>query len=145
MARIKISLPETKVFETSLKVRICDLNYGSHVGNHVFLDYCHNARMEYLKSIDQSEYDLGGNSLIMADSAVMYKSEAFFGEELVIELFLDDLNKYGFDLIYKFTSKEKGHEIARAKTGLVFYNYEKRKIANAPKDLFKILQINFIS
>ena len=38
--------------------------------------------------------------------------------------------------VYRLTNKNSGKEIALAKTGIVFFNYEKRKTAPVPS-LFK--------
>jgi acyl-CoA thioester hydrolase len=49
MARIKIEIPEQFIFETQLKVRIGDINYGGHMGNDAVLTLAHQARIEFLE------------------------------------------------------------------------------------------------
>ena len=143
IGRVKITIPELQIYQSEIKVRVCDLNYGGHVGNHVFLDYCHTARMEYFKALNFSELDFSGQSLIMADSSVVYKSEVFFGDILDVNLFIGELNPYGFELIYQMINKKSLIEVARAKTGLVFFNYDKKKIQKAPKNLnLKLIKIH---
>lgn len=138
MARIKLSLPEKAVFSQKLTIRIDDINYGGHMSNDAILRFCHEVRLNYLKSLEQSELDLFGQSIIMSDAAIQYKSEAFHGEEIEARLYLDDFNPYGLDILYLFL-KGSGEEIARAKTGIVFFDYQTKKIAKAPQDLKHLL------
>ena len=69
---------------------------------------------------------------LVADAAVQYKSEAFHGEVLVFEMAPDDFNKYGCDLVWRATDKASGREVARGKTGIIFFDYQQRKAAPVP-------------
>ena len=53
----------------------------------------------------------------MADVAIEYKGEGFYGDTLRIQMAATDLSKYGFDLVYHVTN-QRGQEVARAKTGM---------------------------
>jgi acyl-CoA thioesterase FadM len=68
-------------FSTELRVRITDVNYGGHMGNDSLLGLLHEARVQFLAHYGLSELDIGGLwGIIMADSVIVYKSEAFPGE-----------------------------------------------------------------
>lgn len=133
MARIKLDLPEKFDFSTEIAVRISDINYGGHLGHDSVLSLTHEARLRLLRKYDFTEIDIDGSGLIISDVAIVYKSEAFYGETLKIEVATSDFSKYGCDFIYKITEKETGREIARAKTGIVFFDYENRKVAPVPE------------
>ena len=105
MARIKIDLPETFSFSTSLAVRITDLNYGAHVGNDTVLSFIHEARVHYLQSLGYGELNLEGVGLIMADAALVFKNEIYYGDELLISIRGVEFSRVGFDLIYKIEKK----------------------------------------
>ncbi|RYF84358.1 MAG: thioesterase, partial [Chitinophagaceae bacterium] len=67
MARIKINLPHSFLFNTTVPVRITDLNYGGHVGNDALLGIIHEIRMQFLKSLGySSELEVAGSALIMS-------------------------------------------------------------------------------
>jgi acyl-CoA thioester hydrolase len=133
MARIKLDLPEKFDFSTEIAVRISDINYGGHLGHDSVLSLTHEARLRLLRKYDFTEIDIEGSGLIISDVAIVYKSEAFYGETLKIEVATSDFSKYGCDFIYKITEKVTGREIARAKTGIVFFDYENRKVAPVPE------------
>ncbi|CDH45718.1 acyl-CoA thioesterase [Candidatus Contendibacter odensensis] len=139
MARIKLELPANFPFSTELRVRITDVNYGGHMGNDALLGLLHEARVQFLAHYGLSELDIGGVGIIMADSVIVYKSEAFPAETLVIAVAVADFNRCGCDFIYRVTEKTSDREVARAKTGIVFFNYQQRAIQNVPPtflDLF---------
>lgn len=138
MARIKLSLPQTFLFSTSIKVRINDLNYGNHLSNDVYLAYMQEARMQYFASLGYSELNLAGVSVIMGDTAIVYKQECFYGDNIKIEVTATDLGARSFDLYYRF-SKEADHSlVCEAKTGMVCYDYNLRKTVDIP-EAFRIL------
>ncbi len=132
MARIKLELPEHFPFSTELRVRITDVNYGGHLGNDALLGLLHEARVQFLAHHGLSELDIGGAGIIMADSVIVYKSEAFPGEILDIAVTATDFNKYGCDFVYRVTERTRSREVARAKTGIVFFDYQKRAVQKVP-------------
>ena len=139
MARIKLDLPERFPFSTELRVRITDVNYGGHMGNDALLGLLHEARVQFLAHYGLSELDICGAGIIMADSVIVYKSEAFPGERLELAVTVADFNRYGCDFVYRVTEKTTGREVARAKTGIVFFDYQQRAIQKVPqpfRDLF---------
>jgi len=132
MARVHIALPERWIFETSLDVRICDINYGNHMANDAILRFAHEARVRFLTSCGYSELDVEGFGIIMADAAISYKAEVFHGSTLRLRIGLSDFSRHGVDLIYQAIDGSTGKEVARLKTGIVFFDYENRKLALIP-------------
>lgn len=142
MARIEIQLPEKFIFHTEIGVRVSDLNYGNHVGNDSMLTLMQEARTLFYRSMGfESEVRLEGMiGQIVSDAAIVYKAESFLGDTLKVEIAVGDLNKYGFDLFYKITNKATGKEIALGKTGIVCFDYSKRKMASIPGKLVEKLK-----
>ncbi len=138
MSRIQINFPPQHHFETEIKVRITDLNYGGHLGNDSVLSLLHEARVRYLKSFGYTEKDVEGVGIIMGDVAIQFKSEAFYGERLKIEITAGDFSRVSFDIYYRVSTG--GREVALAKTGIVFYNYEKKKVAAVPENFRKKME-----
>lgn len=133
MPRIKFDFPDQFHFSTEIPLRITDINYGGHLGNDAVLSLAHEARVRFFHEHGWTEFDVEGVSIIMADAAIMFKAEGFYGEVLLIEVAVDDMTELGCDLLYKLTSKESGKEIARVKTGIVFFDYKSRKPTHMPE------------
>lgn len=133
MARIKIDMPDNYIFSTELPVRISDINYGGHLSNDAMLSLIHEARVRFLSHYHYSELNIEGLGLIMTDSAIVYKAEGFHGDQLQIDIALDDFNKYGCDIYYLISNKKTAVEVAHAKTGIVFFDYEQRKVTSIPE------------
>lgn len=131
MPRIKLSIPKNVHFSTTLYLRIYDMNYGGHLGNDSVLSIVHEARVRFLQDLGLSEKNFYGSGLLMADSAIVYKKEAFYGQKLDISITVSDLYKHGFELFYMIYDTKK-NEIARVKTGLVCYDKTRKKIVKLP-------------
>ena len=141
MARVKLVVPETKIFSTEIAVRITDINYGNHVGNDAFVRLIHEARVQWLSSHHYTELNIEGASLIMADLAVEYKAESFYCDILKIEIAVGEINRAGFELYYQIITTRDGKDllIAKAKTGLVSFNYEEKKVRELPQKFIDLL------
>lgn len=142
MARVKLDLPDKFDFSTEIPVRVTDLNYGGHVGNDSVLSLTNEARVRFLKANGFTEADVGGPGLLMADAVIVYKSPAVYGDLLKVEVAVSDVAGYGFDLAYRLTNKETGKEVARAKTGMVFYDYDEGKLVKAPQRFSSVFCIH---
>lgn len=135
MARIKLTLPVTFQFHCNIPVRITDINYGGHVGNDAVLSLIHEARLQYLQHYGFSELDFAGAGLIMADAAIEFKQELFYGEVVEISVTADEWNRIGFDLYYKLEKKKADGSVilvASAKTGMICYDYNQKKVTGIP-------------
>jgi acyl-CoA thioesterase FadM len=131
MGRIKIDLPDNFLFSTCIPVRITEVNYGGHVGNDAILSIIHEGRTQFLKQFDFTEMDCGGVSLIMSDVAIEFKRELFYGETVLISIATGYVSKVAFDMFYKLEKKssEKNVLVAVAKSGMVCFNYQVKKVA----------------
>jgi len=138
MSRVKLDLPDHFQFSTEIVVRISDINYGGHLGNDSVLSMVHEARVRFLKHYGFTEADIDGVGIIMTDAVIVYKSEGFYGNILRVDVSVQNSSKVGCDFIFRLTNKESASEIARAKTGVVFFNYEQKKIMAMP-DKFRTL------
>lgn len=140
MARIKLDFLYNFLFSTIIPVRITDLNYGNHLANDKVLSIIHEARIQFFQHYGYSELDFAGVSVIMGDVAIEYKNQAFYGDELLIEIGVQDFSRVSFDIIYKISTKDK--LIAKAKTGIVTFDYQQNKVVEVPqkiKDLFEVV------
>ena len=140
MSRIKIKLPASFPFSTSIKIRITDLNYGGHVGNDTILTLAHEARMQFLKKYGYSELNMNGIGMIMIDAGIEFKSELFYGDEITIFVSATDFTRIGFDLYYKIMKSET--LVALVKTGMVCYDYDLKKVVSLPAGVGEKLQGN---
>lgn len=141
MARIKIALPVYFPFSCNIQIRITDINYGGHVGNDTILTIVHEARMQFLKSIGFTEMNFGGKGMIMADAAIEFKKELFYGETVIASVVANDISKIGFDLIFKLEKGTEGNSniVAIVKTGMICYDYTAKKISTIPEVALKKL------
>ena len=144
MERIKLQLSPQFLFTTNLTIRITDINYGGHVGNDSFLSLIHEARQQFLNYYGYSELNFAGVGLIMVDTAIEYKKELNYGEAVKISVAAVNFNKIGFDLHYLLEVNNNGvyNVAAKAKTGMLCYNYELKKKMPVPEEVLQKFAIS---
>ncbi len=138
MPRIKLELPAKFHFKTKIRIRVSDINYGGHLGNDSLLSIIQEARVQFLGSIGSTELNFFGVAMIMSDVAIVYKSEGFYGEELIIEIAVAEISRVGFELFYKISEAKSNREVAIAKTGMISFDYQNRKVVSVPNEFKKL-------
>jgi acyl-CoA thioesterase FadM len=90
--------------------------------------------MQFLHSYGYTEMSFAGVGMIMSAVAIEFKQEAFYGDELTVSVSAENFTKVSFDLVYKLEKalENKLRLVAVAKTGMVCYDYSKKKIAFLP-------------
>ena len=139
MVRVVFDLPAHFDFVTELQVYISHVNQGGHLDNAQLLSLVSEARVRFFRSLGYPEADVAGLATVVGDMVAQYKSEAFHGETLRVEMAPQDFNRYGFDLVFCMTEKTQGREIARGKTGIVFIDRAARKPAPIPESVRQLL------
>ena len=141
MARIKIDIPEKIIGKFIIPVRIADINYGNHVGNDAFVSIIHEARMQWLNQYGYTELKIEGIGLIMSDLAIEFKNESFYGDTVEVKIGAGEISRVGFELYYQLFAIRNNETIllANAKTGMVCYDYDAKKVAAIPEKLKTIL------
>ncbi len=140
MARIKIDLPAKFSFSTNIPIRITDINFGGHVGNDTILSIIHEARAKFIQHLGYDELNFWGVGTIMSDVAIEYKDQVYYGDEVFASVAVGEITKVAFDLFYKLEKKTvdgKHSTVALAKTWMVCYDYDKKKVAAIPEAAVK--------
>lgn len=143
MERVRVDLSQHFSFTARIPVRITDVNYGGHVGNDSILSILHEARMQYLMNYGYTEMNFAGVGMIMSDVTIEFKNELFYGDVINASVAAGDFSKVSFSLYYnleKETKDGKHTPVAFAKTGMVCFDYIKKKITAVPDEAkFKLL------
>jgi len=131
MSRLKLNIPERYLFSTEIPVRITDLNYGRHLGNDALLAIIHEARVRFLSHFNYTESDIEGVGIMMADAAIVYKYQGYYGDRLTIRIGINDVSKKSCDFFY-YIKNQSDKVVALCKTAIVFYDYQLQKPVNIP-------------
>ncbi|MFN2457446.1 MAG: acyl-CoA thioesterase [Chitinophagaceae bacterium] len=136
MARTKLQIPEQFSFSTNIPVRITDVNYGGHVGHDTILSMIHEARVQFLHQFGYSELHFSTAGLIMRDVSIEFKNELFYGDVVTTYVTASDFSRVGFAIYYKLTNNTSDGEttIAIAKTGMICYDYKRKKVVSVPEE-----------
>lgn len=132
MARVKVSMPEEFLFTMEYPVRFSDLDYAKHLNSVAMVHVLHEARLQFLASLGLTESNVFGLGMVVTDMAIDYRSESFAKDILVIEVGVARFNKYGCDICFQITNSALERVVCNAKQGVVFFDFDKHKIAPVP-------------
>ena len=133
MPRIQLTLPDIFPFSTTLQVYQSHINEAGHVDNAQLLSLVSEARQRFFHALGFKQLDVDGVGIVVADAALQYLSEAFYSEQLQVDVAANDFNKYGCDLVFRIQELTTQRPVAHAKTGIVFFDYQTRKVAPVPQ------------
>ncbi len=143
MSRVSIVLPEIFQFTTELPVLIGQVNSGNHLGNDALVSVMNEARVRFTRQQGFLENDVArGLTMVNADLAVVYQSEAHYGEVLVVSIAAVNFHRCGYDFVYRLTDKASGRAIAQGKTAHILIDAEARKPISEPPGYFDPLRSN---
>ncbi|MDF7675307.1 thioesterase family protein [Neisseriaceae bacterium ESL0693] len=140
MTRIAIDLPSYWLFQTELSVQIGDINYGNHLANDAVLRLCHEARLRFLTTLGYSEMNTAGYGLILAEAAMQFQKQGFYGDQLNIKIGMSQITKIGFTLIYQLTRIPDQSTLATVQTNMVFFDYAAQQVRKTPAEFRLTIQ-----
>lgn len=126
------------MYQTTITVRIGDINYGGHLGHDRLITLLHQIRLDYLHHLGASELDCFGVGLIMRKLSVDYLGEAFLNDELTCQVWVSDRKPSRFMLNYVLTKADK--KICEAQTLMVGFDYGARKVVALPPEFFQAVE-----
>ncbi len=125
-------------FKWPYRVVISDINYGGHMGNDRSLSLFHEARIAFFESMGFSEMNIGeGLGIIMKDAHVDFLAEIFRGDILDIHVKLGERKGLLFYIDYSVSRMKDGHKVLTGRTGILAFDYKKRKLAKTPELFFE--------
>jgi acyl-CoA thioesterase FadM len=114
------------------KVGISDLNYAKHLDSVAMVNILHEARLQMLADLGFTEGNIYGLGLVVTDFAIEYCAESFANDTLIIDVSLGEFNRYGCDIGYIVTNGALDQIVCKAKTGVVFMDFDKHQLADVP-------------
>jgi len=139
MPRVKVNMPEQFLFTMQHRIGISDLNYAKHLDSVAMVNIIHEARLQFLASLGFTESNIYGLGMVVTDMAIDYRSESFANDLLIIDVGAGKFNRYGFDIGFQITNAALERVVCNAKMGVVFFDFDKHKIAALPKPFKNIL------
>lgn len=129
-----------KVFETKLRVRYAETDRMGYCYYGNFAAYFEVARVEALRSLGVTYKDLEDDGVVLPvlEYQIKYFKPAFYDEELRIETKIEEVK--GARIYFSYTTFNEANEaINKAKTTLVFVDYDTKRPMNPPKELVEVL------
>ena len=116
-------------FRVPIDVRFRDLDAFGHVNNAVYFTYLEIARAAYFTAVRGRPHGVDDFGVVVADAHCRYRSPAFYGERLVIDIATVRLRSRSFDVSYRISVEESGRVVAEADTVLVAFDHRAKRTA----------------
>jgi acyl-CoA thioester hydrolase len=136
MEKIKIELPHIVLFRTEFNIAPDDINEAGHMGNERILHHANWIRYECFTSINVMPEP--GHGLIVANHSIQYRCEGFLNDTISCEVGVGNQTECSFDLFTHFVKNPSGKTLAVVRSGLIYFDYQYRKIRHLPKVYGKI-------
>ena len=134
MTRKTITLPPAFIFSSEYRVLYSDVNSVNHLGADRVLPIAMETQLRFINHLgydNATAFEDAG--LIMGYSEVQYLAEAKYGDELLVELAVDNLREKSFELVYRISNQSRECEMARVITTLLFFDYQKSCVVPVPR------------
>ena len=126
-------------FTTDIQMRFRDIDGMGHVNNAVYLSYVELARTQfYMHHADKRTLD--EIDFILAHVDIDFESQAMWGDQIQVAVWPSKIGNSSFTLSYEVKEKRSGRILARAKSVLVSYDYERKKSKPISDDFRTLLQ-----
>ena len=130
-------------YEHPIEVRFVDTDAFGHVNNAVYLSYFEAARAGYYAAVTGIPFGTGESAgertFVIAEAHVVYRSPAFFGEQLVVGCRFDWTGFTSFGIAYRIRAEESAlgpaRVVADGETVQVFYDLKRGRPMKVPADL----------
>lgn len=140
MKKEKIVFPEKILWSGSRIIEKEDINYAHHMGNERILVWADQIRNEFLRSIGWDEQQFIENAgVIVANHTIVYQSEGFLGDKIIIEVGVDYLTECSFDIVIRTRKEGAERNMVILRTGIVCFNYQRREIQTIPEIFYQKL------
>jgi acyl-CoA thioester hydrolase len=118
----------------SVEVRFRDLDAFGHVNNAVITSYAEHGRIRYLRDVLEIE-PVGLLPLILAMIKVDYVAPVFFGQRVDVASRVDWIGTRSLSMSHQLRAsagEDDAHDVARATSVLVAYDYESSRSIDVP-------------
>lgn len=126
-------------FVTDIQMRFRDIDGMGHVNNAVYLSYAELARTRFYMQV-AGKRTLDEIDFILAHIDIDYESQSVWGDQIQVAVWPSKIGTSSFTLRYEITEKRSGRVLARARSVLVTYDYDKKKSKPIPPDFRKVLE-----
>lgn len=82
------------MYQQVYNLTIRDINYANHMDHLSILNYLHETRVRFFRSLGYSELDVDGygSGLVVAELNCLYKNEGFYGDQITVKMELELLS-----------------------------------------------------
>lgn len=112
-------------------------DYNGFVHPYNYYEWMSYAREAYFQCLVPNFLELTKQNIKMVTSEVNLelKENLVFGDQIIVEIWAENLKKIRFDVMFEFISKKSASIVARGRQRLTFIDVERNRPGRIPEDL----------
>lgn len=121
--------------ELQIQVRFGDIDSMNHVNNAKYLTYIESARIDYVKTVLNTDVDLSNYSIILAKVEINFLEPILLKDQIKVFTRCSRIGSRSFDLEYEIakTNKDQLKTVAQGHTVLVAFDYKNGQTIQVPE------------
>ena len=135
-------------YEHPIEVRFVDTDALGHVNNAVYLSYFEAARAGYYAAVAGAPFGTGESAgertFVIAEAHVVYRTPAFFGEQLLVGCRFAWTGRSSFGLEYRVRAEAsalgEARVVADGATTQVMFDLGRNRVMRVPPDLLAMFE-----
>lgn len=140
MAAHDISLDDSFfVFETVMRVRNTEINFGQYLSLDAMTSLLTEARARFFYSKGLKEVDANYQGLIVTDITLNFPTRVRAREELLFEVGVGNINHKNGSILFKVSRMFDNSLVAKAQSTFVNYDYRTNQTVDIPQEMIEIL------
>lgn len=116
-------------YQTTLRIRVRDLDHMEHVNNAVYATYMEQARVDYFSEV--LDINLDDMEMAVVNSQIEFKRQVRYGGYLTVQVRVPKLGRTSFPFEYRFVDDDE--TAATAETVQVALDSESKSARPLPK------------
>jgi acyl-CoA thioester hydrolase len=135
-------------YEHPIEVRFVDTDAFGHINNATYLSYFEAARAGYYREVAGIPFGTGESAaertFVIAEAHIVYRSPAFFGENLLVACRFEWVARSSFGLAYRIRAETSSigpaRVVADGETTQVMFDVKRGRPMKVPADLLTLFE-----
>ncbi len=118
-----------------IQIRFNDVDGQQHVNNSVYQQYYDIGRAGYFSEISGTNYQTGGQSVVIVSVQTNFNSPIFYHDKIQVETRVSKIGNKSLTMEQLITDRKTGEIKSDCKTVLVGFDYNRQESIPIPEDL----------
>ena len=122
-------------FSVEVEVRLIDTSGGTHLGNHVMVNYMNEAMIKLYQAMGFPLPVINGISFIQRELSISFLTSASYGDRIQVCAAIESFEESQYTKIFRLYNLNSKREVAHIRALFVSFDYKEGKMVSVPEKL----------